>query len=79
VARHAHASQVKIKVREVGNNLILTIQDDGIGFDPEELRNPESFGLRNMEQRARQLSGQFLIRSEAGQGTCLIVQIPFRP
>jgi len=79
VARHAHATQVKIRVREVGNNLILTIEDDGVGFDPAELRNPESFGLRNMEQRARQLSGQFLIRSESGQGTCLTVQIPFRP
>jgi signal transduction histidine kinase len=33
-----------------------------------------------MEQRARQLSGTFVIRSDAGQdGTCLTVQIPFRP
>lgn len=79
VARHAHATQVKVKVRETDNRLLLTIQDDGIGFDPEELKNPESFGLRNMEQRARQLSGQFAIRSAPNEGTTLTVQIPFRP
>jgi signal transduction histidine kinase len=80
VARHAHAQHVKVKVREIGNDLQLTIEDDGKGFDPAELRNPESFGLRNMEQRARQLSGTFVIRSDPEQGgTELTVQIPFRP
>ncbi len=79
VARHAHATQVKVKVRETDNRLILTIEDNGMGFDPAELKNPESFGLRNMEQRARQLSGQFVIRSVPNEGTTLTVQIPFRP
>lgn len=80
VARHARATHVKVKVREVDNDLLLTIEDDGQGFDPAKLRNPENFGLRNMEQRARQLSGTFIIRSDPEQGgTCLLVQIPFRP
>ncbi len=80
VARHAHATQVKVKVRERENMLVLTIEDNGVGFDPSKLRNPESFGLRNMEQRARQLSGQFSIRSDPDQGgTEIGVQIPFRP
>ena len=64
VARHAHATQVKVKVRERENMLVLTIEDNGVGFDPSKLRNPESFGLRNMEQRAHQFSGQFSIRSD---------------
>ncbi len=80
VARHAHATQVKVKVREQANTLMLTVEDDGSGFDPAELRNPESFGLRNMEQRARQLSGQFSIDSDPERGgTCISVRIPFRP
>ncbi len=79
VARHAHATQVRIRVRETDNKLIMIIEDDGVGFDPVEIQNPESFGLRNMDQRARQLSGQFLIRSEPGTGTCLTIAIPFRP
>jgi two-component system sensor histidine kinase DevS len=79
VARHAHATQVRVQVREAGNKLLLILEDDGQGFDPAAIQDPESFGLRNMEQRARRLGGQMLIRSAAGEGTCLTVQIPFRP
>ena len=79
VARHAHASKVHIAVWESGSNLILTVEDNGVGFDPATLLNPESFGLRNMEQRARRLGGQFVIESEEGRGTCLTVTVPLRP
>jgi signal transduction histidine kinase len=79
VARHAHASRVWVTVREVGNKLVLTVEDDGVGFAPAMMKDPESFGLQNMEQRARRLGGTFSIQSEEGQGTCLRVQIPFRP
>ncbi|MBN1564812.1 MAG: GAF domain-containing sensor histidine kinase [Anaerolineae bacterium] len=79
VARHARATQVKVKVRETDNKLIMLIEDNGIGFDPAAIQNPENFGLRNMDQRARQLSGQLLIRSETGKGTCLTIAVPFRP
>jgi signal transduction histidine kinase len=79
VARHASASQVKVKVREAGHDLILTIQDDGKGFDPSKFRDPSSFGLHNMHQRAVQLSGFLTIESEEGQGTRLTVKVPFRP
>ncbi len=79
VARHAQATEVQVKVREVGNYLVLTVKDNGIGFDPDMIENPESFGLRNMDQRARRLSGYLMIESEKGKGTMLSVQIPFRP
>jgi signal transduction histidine kinase len=80
VARHAQATQVRVKVREVGNMLVLTVRDDGHGFDPETaLSKPESFGLHNMEQRTRRLGGTFLIESEVGQGALITVQVPFRP
>lgn len=79
VARHAHATQVEIKVREVGHNLILTVKDNGRGFDPSKFRDPSNFGLYNMHQRAIQLGGALTIESEEGQGTLLTVKIPFRP
>ncbi|RPJ01357.1 MAG: GAF domain-containing protein, partial [Chloroflexi bacterium] len=79
VARHAQATQVEIKAREVGNHMILTVRDDGRGFDPSKFREPTSFGLHNMHQRAIQLSGTLTIESEEGHGTTLTVQIPFRP
>lgn len=79
VARHAQASRVELKVRETGNHLFMTISDDGRGFDPIVLQTPESFGLQNMEQRARRLGGTFAIDSAPGEGTLLTVRIPFRP
>ena len=78
VARHAEATQVKVKVREVGNNLVMTIADNGKGFDPDKIDNPNSFGLRNMDQRARRLGGTLLIESNSN-GTTVSVQVPFRP
>jgi signal transduction histidine kinase len=79
VARHAQATQVKVKVREVGHDVSLTIRDDGVGFDPAKLRDPASFGLNNMRQRALQLGGTFAIDSEEGQGTLITIKVPFRP
>jgi signal transduction histidine kinase len=79
VARHAQATQVEIKVREVGNYLLLTVKDNGRGFDPSKFRDPANFGLHNMHQRAIQLGGTLTIDSEEGQGTRLTVKIPFRP
>ena len=79
VARHAQATQVKVKVREVGHDVALTIRDDGVGFDPAKLRDPVSFGLNNMRQRALQLGGTFAIDSEEGQGTLITIKVPFRP
>ncbi len=78
VARHAEATQVRVKVREVGSNLVMTISDNGKGFNPDKIDNPNSFGLRNMDQRARRLGGTLLIESD-DHGTTISVQIPFRP
>ncbi len=79
VARHAHATHVDVKIRESENRLIMTVCDDGQGFDPDTAKDPESFGLRNMQQRATRLGGTFVIDSEPGKGTLLTVTVPFRP
>ena len=79
VARHAQAKHVEVRVREVGSHLIMTISDDGCGFDPALMQTPESFGLQNMEQRARRLGGSLGIDSSPGEGTLITIQIPFRP
>jgi signal transduction histidine kinase len=79
VARHAKATQVRILVREVGNSLIMTIEDNGRGFDPADAKNRQSFGLQNMEQRARRLGGTLIIESEEGEGARITAQVPFRP
>lgn len=79
VARHAEATRVDIKIRESQNRLILTVKDNGRGFDPDTAKDPDSFGLRNMQQRATRLGGTLVIDSEPGEGTQLTVTVPFRP
>lgn len=83
IARHAHASHVRVELREQGNQLQLVIQDDGIGFDPQtaqtRARRGESLGLLSLEERVTLADGQFAIRSHSGRGTEIHVQFPLTP
>ena len=73
VSRHAEAHKVQIAVRQEGGDLLLTVQDDGKGFDPQLVRG---LGLLGMEERAKHLGGTFHIRSQLGGGTLLRVSLP---
>lgn len=77
--RHAAAHSVRIDLRAGGDGAPLTIEvtDDGIGFDPAdpELRS-HHLGLTSMEERARELGGELTVRSSAGAGTVVRLQVP---
>jgi len=81
-ARHARASQVSVRYTPVGNELVLEIEDNGIGFllpkDWVDLTRSENFGLAGMRERAETVGGRLKIRTEPGQGTrvCLILPLP---
>jgi signal transduction histidine kinase len=72
-ARHAQASVVQIAVRGGPGNILLTVQDDGSGFDAHRIRG---LGLLGMEERVRHLGGTFHIDSQPGRGTSLKVELP---
>ncbi len=72
-AQHAQASAVQVCVRQGAGQILVTVQDDGSGFDPERVRG---LGLLGMEERARHLGGSFQIDSHAGRGTLLRVTLP---
>ncbi len=71
--RHAHARSVRIGVRQQKGRIVLSIQDDGKGFDARRVRG---LGLVGMEERVHHLGGTFEVQSEPGQGTLLIVELP---
>ncbi|MGJ5817579.1 sensor histidine kinase [Paludibaculum fermentans] len=71
--RHAHASQVRVVVRRDCNSLSVTVQDDGVGFDPHR---EKGMGLLGMEERVDQLGGSFSIDSAPGRGTVLSILLP---
>ncbi|MGY4817655.1 HAMP domain-containing protein [Pseudomonas chlororaphis subsp. piscium] len=78
--RHAHAENVWLQLRQHGETLRLSIEDDGRGFssDHDNSGNQrEHHGLNIMDERARSLHGQLQIFSRTPQGT--LVQMEFRP
>ena len=77
IARHAHTEEVHVEVLVTNTQMILRIQDEGIGFDPEEaLRDFQSSGLRGMKERVHLLSGHLDIQSMPQQGTVITATIP---
>jgi signal transduction histidine kinase len=72
-ARHARASAVQVAVRGEPGRILLSVQDDGSGFDTERVRG---LGLLGMEERVKHLGGTFEIDSRPGHGTLLQVALP---
>lgn len=72
-ARHAQATTAQVSVRQETGRIVVEIQDDGSGFDPQRVRG---LGLLGMEERARHLGGAFEIDSRPGRGTLVRVRLP---
>ena len=79
VVRHAAASRVVISFRQEGDNLRLTVRDDGRGIQARELDSPRSIGLVGMRERAWLLNGRCEITGGPGKGTTIEVRLPLRP
>lgn len=77
VARHAQASSASVSVTALGNELTAEVTDDGIGFDPASVAAGH-YGLLGMRERARLNGGRLELRSEAGKGTRLILNLPLQ-
>lgn len=75
VARHAQASHVNIAAEVRDSRLRLEIQDNGRGLPADYV---VGYGLRNMHDRARMLGGELNVVSQAGQGTTVVAEIPWR-
>lgn len=69
VGRHANAKTLELKLQQLDGHLELEIQDDGQGFDPEEIKNGERIGLASMRERAELIGATFSVESKLGQGT----------
>jgi|DewCreStandDraft_2_1066082.scaffolds.fasta_scaffold01584_4 two-component system sensor histidine kinase DevS len=76
VAKHARATSVKVNLHSADGQIVLNVQDNGIGMRPEARQARLGHGLANMAERARALGGQFELESEPGKGTCVTVRIP---
>jgi len=79
VRRHSRATKAKIKVRFTRKKVRLTVYDNGRGFEiPEMLGDfaaKGKLGLIGMQERARLLDGEFLVRSQVSKGTTVMVEV----
>ena len=73
--KHAHASQVNVRLGRTAEAIILEIRDNGRGFDPLG-SFPGHLGLLSMQERVSNLGGVLQIESTPGQGTHLLAQVP---
>ncbi|MFL5866796.1 MAG: histidine kinase [Thermoleophilaceae bacterium] len=75
--RHAAASHLELSLDEDERRLLLTVHDDGVGFDPTAAAHrSHRLGLTSMEERARALDGSLVIDSEPGRGTTIKLEVP---
>ena len=78
LAKYAQCRHAHIRFTYGHGQLHLTVQDDGIGFDPTLPAQGGGNGLANMHSRAAALAGQLTIETAPGQGTTLHLKIPLR-
>ena len=76
VARHSHAKQVGVVFEQMGENLVLSISDDGKGFDKQRVADKKTLGILGMRERTTMLGGTYEIVSKSGKGTRVVVAIP---
>jgi signal transduction histidine kinase len=76
VVKYAGATRVKVSLAVENKQIILSVVDDGTGFDASVFVREETMGLRNMKQRAQLLGGTLGLETKPGYGTRIKVRIP---
>ena len=76
VAKHAEATQVEATLERTEDEGVLTVHDDGRGFSTDDPRNPGSYGLVGLKERALLLEGVVCVESLPGKGTRIEMRIP---
>ena len=75
VIKHAQAKQVTVHLQFDEERFCLTIQDDGLGFDPAEADRSGGLGLRSIRERVQQIGGSFTLETAPGKGTTLRIEV----
>lgn len=81
-AKHARGKQVEVSIRREGDNLLIDVADDGVGFKRQQLttsrsrEKPKSFGLFSVRERIECIGGSLRIDSRPNRGTRVSLTVP---
>ena len=82
VVKHANAQSVKVSILKIDERICVTVQDDGVGFDPAEVVSltveNAGFGIFSIRERLEHLGGSFEIKSEPGRGSKITMTAPLK-
>jgi PAS domain S-box-containing protein len=75
-ARHANASKIIVSLEQSDGHLILTVEDNGKGFEQDRIGSKQTLGILGMKERCQMMGGNFEIRSDPAKGTAVIAAVP---
>jgi signal transduction histidine kinase len=79
VGRHARARQLRVDIRHTGGELLLTVQDDGVGAPRQAFEAADAYGVMGMRERARHFGGRLEVSSAPGAGTIATLRLALPP
>jgi PAS domain S-box-containing protein len=77
VIRHAHATRVDVVLTIRDNKLVILVEDDGIGFDPNSVSRDDHLGLFGIRERTEMIGAALVIESEPGRGTTIMLEVDY--
>ena len=73
--KHAEAKQAVVQISHETGKLLLTVEDDGKGFDKKNLEEPNGIGWQNILNRLAYLKGKLDVQTEPGKGTAVNIEV----
>ena len=78
IRKHAETGEASVTLAGHPGEIVLSIEDFGKGFQPEEVRGKGGLGLVSMEERIRLVDGELTIQSKPGDGTTIQIRVPLK-
>ena len=78
VAKHAHATVIRLELTQSPTKIKLVVADNGKGIDPHQLTAPDAYGIRGMSARIRHLGGALSVTANEPKGTRMTLSLPRR-
>jgi PAS domain S-box-containing protein len=76
ISKHACAEHITVSLKGFDHDVLLSVQDDGIGFDWAEVKGNPGLGFSSMRERARLIHGELSIQSQPEKGTVITLRVP---